>query len=84
MITIASPPPQSSVTTVTIDLAELPQLGFTRRLALALSLVLITSVDPRPTRARQRPEHHARLEWLARSERERLTERLLLSTVPRR
>jgi hypothetical protein len=81
MITIESHPPQSSVTTVTIDLAQLPELGFVRRLALALSLVLITSVEPRPLSTRIA---RARSEWLQRNERERLSERLLLTTVPRR
>lgn len=81
MITIESHPPQSTVTTVTIDLAQLPELSLVRRIALALSLVLITSVEPRPSRDRKL---RARLERLARSERERLNERLLLSTIPRR
>ncbi|GAA4168259.1 hypothetical protein [Gryllotalpicola koreensis] len=81
MITIESHPPQSTVTTVTIDLTELPQLGIIRRLALALSLVLITSVEPRPSR---RPARSADLDRLARIERERQAELMLLSTIPRR
>ena len=81
MITIESHPPQSTVTTLTIDLAELPKLNLARRLTLAFSLVLITSVEPRQRRT---PQHHDHLEWLARTERERLAERLLLSTIPRR
>jgi len=81
MITIESHPPQSTVTTLTIDLAELPKLNLARRLALAFSLVLITSVEPRPV---SEPVVRDRLEWLARSERERLAERLFLTTVPRR
>lgn len=81
MITIESHLPHSTVTTLTIDLAELPKRNLARRVALAFSLVLITSVDPRP---RPIPTQQRGLERLARAERERLAERLLLSTIPRR
>jgi hypothetical protein len=80
VITIDSHPPQS-LTTVTIDLAQLPRLSLASRLALRLSLALISRVEWRATHEEQR---RARFEHLARSERERLTERLLLTTMSRR
>lgn len=81
MITIESPPPQSSVTTVTIDLAQLPELSTYRRLALRFSLALMTRIEQQVTRERIL---HSRAEWLERFERERLAERQLLLTIPRR
>jgi hypothetical protein len=87
MNAIQSHPPQQVVTTtvtattLTIDLAELPQLGLARRLALRICLALIVRAGHPATRETVR---RGRLEWLARSERERLAERLLLSTIPRR
>lgn len=82
MITIVeSHPPQQRVTTVTIDLAELPKLNLARRLVLRLSLALMTRVEPQPvheSRLRALIEHDARME------RERLMQLLYLSTVPRR
>ncbi|GAA4161774.1 hypothetical protein GCM10022286_19860 [Gryllotalpicola daejeonensis] len=87
MLTIQSHPPQSTVTTLTIDLAELPELSFVRRLAFALSLVLITSVEPRPLPNRTPLDRRARLarhERAARAQRERLAERELFTTIPRR
>jgi hypothetical protein len=82
MITIVeSHPPQQRVTTVTIDLAELPKLSLGRRLVLRLSLALMTRVEPQVAHESRR---RALIEHNARSERERLMERLYLSTVPRR
>jgi len=78
---IESHPPQPSVTTVTIDLAELPRLSAVRRLALRLSLALMTRVEPH---VEFEAELLMRRERTARAERERLMELLWLSTVPRR
>jgi hypothetical protein len=83
MINIQTHPPQSTVTTLTIDLVELPELSLGRRVALALSLVLITSVEPRKARKPARDPELRRLAGLhiderARREREQLAERVLL------
>jgi len=84
---IESHPPQPSVTTVTIDLTELPRLSPARRLALRLSLALMTRVEPRVELDAELVTEHellTRRERAARLERERLMQLLWLSTVPRR
>lgn len=81
MHTIESPPRRRTVTTVTIDLAQLPELSTIDRLALRFSLALITRIEQGAARDRLR---HAHAERFAQAERERLAERVFLLNIPRR
>jgi hypothetical protein len=77
--TIEAPPRR----TFTYNPDALPQLGILDRIALRITLTLITRLEQHAGRAYERGRQ-ARGDEFARTERERQAERLLLLTIPRR